>query len=357
MINSRVRALIRPDVQARQAYQVADPGSAIRLNQMENPYGWDDELWSACLNHIRNAEVNRYPDASGKALIRAIRAHDQLVDDWGVMLGNGSDEIIQTLVQAICDGSRPVMAPAPTFVMFQIIAQQSRVPFVGVELGSDWALDADAFCQAMALHQPAIVFLAQPNNPTGKLYDETDLRRVIEACPGLVVIDEAYGPFSPRNHQDWLNEYPNLVLMRTFSKLGLAGLRCGYLTGPNEWIQEINKVRLPYNLGVLNQAVAEFALTQGAALMAKQAKRLVQARESLIQQLRSRGLRAHDSDANFVLVEVTDPPAVYSAITDQGVLIKDLSGMHPSLSHCLRVSIGTDSENETFLAALDRALS
>ena len=357
MIKSRVQALIRPDVQARQAYQVADPGSAIRLNQMENPYGWDDELWSACLSHIRSAEVNRYPDASGKALIRAIRMHDQLADDWGVMLGNGSDEIIQTLVQAVCDGSRPVMAPTPSFVMFQIIAQQCRVPFVGIELGPDWALDVDAFCQAMDLHQPAIVFLAQPNNPTGKLYDEAGLRRVIEACPGLVVIDEAYGPFSPRNHQDWLNEYPNLVLMRTFSKLGLAGLRCGYLTGPHEWIEEINKVRLPYNLGVLNQAVAEFALTQGAELMAKQAKLLVQARESLIQQLRSRGLTAHDSDANFVLVEVADPSAVYSAITQQGVLIKDLSGMHPSLSRCLRVSIGTDSENEAFLAALDQALS
>ena len=356
MIKSRVQALIRPDVQARQAYQVADPGSAIRLNQMENPYGWDDELWSACLSHIRGAEVNRYPDASGKALIRAIRIHDRLADDWGVMLGNGSDEIIQTLVQAICDGSRPVMAPTPSFVMFQIVAQQCRVPFVGVELGTDWALDVDAFCQAMELHQPAIVFLAQPNNPTGKLYDEAGLRRVIEACPGLVVIDEAYGPFSPRNHQDWLNEYPNLVLMRTFSKLGLAGLRCGYLTGPHEWIEEINKVRLPYNLGVLNQAVAEFALTQGAELMAEQAKRLVQARESLIQQFRSRGLTAHDSDANFVLVEVADPSAVYSAITHQGVLIKDLSGMHPSLSRCLRVSIGTDSENEAFLAALDRAL-
>lgn len=356
MIKSRVQALIRPDVQARQAYQVADPGSAIRLNQMENPYGWDDELWSACLSHIRSAEVNRYPDASGKALIRAIRMHDQLADDWGLMLGNGSDEIIQTLVQAICDGSRPVMAPTPSFVMFQIIAQQCRVPFVGIELGPDWALDVDAFCQAMDLHQPAIVFLAQPNNPTGKLYDEAGLRRVIEACPGLVVIDEAYGPFSPRNHQDWLNEYPNLVLMRTFSKLGLAGLRCGYLTGPHEWIEEINKVRLPYNLGVLNQAVAEFALTQGAELMAKQAKLLVQARESLIQQLRSRGLTAHDSDANFVLVEVADPSAVHSAITQQGVLIKDLSGMHPSLSRCLRVSIGTDSENEAFLAALDRAL-
>ena len=356
MIKSRVQALIRPDVQSRQAYQVADPGSAIRLNQMENPYGWDDELWSACLSHIRSAEVNRYPDASGKALIRAIRVHDQLADHWGVMLGNGSDEIIQTLVQAICDGSRPVMAPTPSFVMFQIIAQQCRVPFVGVELGPDWALDVDAFCQAMDVHQPAIVFLAQPNNPTGKLYDEAGLRRVIEACPGLVVIDEAYGPFSPRNHQSWLNEYPNLVLMRTFSKLGLAGLRCGYLTGPNEWIEEINKVRLPYNLGVLNQAVAEFALTQGAELMAKQAKRLVQARESLIQQLRSRGLTAHDSDANFVLVEVADPSAVYSAITQQGVLIKDLSGMHPSLSRCLRVSIGTESENEAFLTALDRAL-
>ena len=356
MIKSRVQALIRPDVQARQAYHVADPGSAIRLNQMENPYGWDDELWSACLSHIRSAEVNRYPDASGKALIRAIRKHDRLADDWGVMLGNGSDEIIQTLVQAICDGSRPVMAPTPSFVMFQIIAQQCRVPFVGVELGSDWALDVDAFCQAMDVHQPAIVFLAQPNNPTGKLYDEAGLRRVIEACPGLVVIDEAYGPFSPRNHQNWLDEYPNLVLMRTFSKLGLAGLRCGYLTGPHEWIEEINKVRLPYNLGVLNQAVAEFALTQGAELMATQAKRLVQARESLIQQLRSRSLTAHDSDANFVLVEVADPPAVYSAMTHQGVLIKDLSGMHPSLSRCLRVSIGTESENEAFLTALDRAL-
>lgn len=352
-----IRRTIRADVQARSAYHVADPGQAIRLNQMENPYGWPADLWAECLQFIEGAEINRYPDAAATKLVSAIRAHDDLDADWGVMLGNGSDEIIQTLVQAVCDGSRPVMAPVPTFVMFEVIAQQCRVPFVGVELGSDWQLDVDGFIARMQAEDPALVFLAQPNNPTGKLYSESDLDRLITACPGIVVLDEAYGPFSPRNHQSWLNRYPNLLLMRTFSKLGLAGLRCGYLTGSSEWIEQINKVRLPYNLGVLNQLVAEFALTRGAAAMAEQASSLVQAREQLISDCRARGWVAHDSDANFILLEVDQPSRVYQHLLEQGILIKDLSKAHPSLSRCLRLSIGTSDENAAMLAALDAAIS
>ena len=356
-MNDRVQSLIRPDVLARQAYSVADPGQSIRLNQMENPYGWESDLWARCLAFVQGCEINRYPDAAGTSLIKAIRQHDALSDGWGVMLGNGSDEIIQTLTQAVCDGTRPIMAPTPTFVMFEIIAQQCRVPFVGVELGEHWQLDRDAFLQAMQQHQPALVFLAQPNNPTGTLYDADDLRAIISACPGLVVIDEAYGPFSPRNHQAWLDEFPNLVLMRTFSKLGLAGLRCGYLTGPAQWIEQINKVRLPYNLGVLNQRVAEFALTEGAELMARQAQQLVESRQLLIAAFRERGLVAHDSDANFILVEVSEPAQVFASLVEQGILIKDLSNAHCSLAKCLRVSIGTPQENQAMLRAFDRALA
>ncbi len=356
-MNDWVSRLIRPDVQALHAYHVADPGQALRLNQMENPYGWSAELWRECLDYIQGAEINRYPDAGAQALIRAIRDHDSLSDDWGVMLGNGSDEIIQTLVQAVCDGTRPVMAPTPSFVMFHVIAQQCRVPFEGVELAQDWSLDLPAFIQAMQTHNPALVFLAQPNNPTGKLYDEQQLRQLIAACPGLVVLDEAYGPFSPRNHQAWLDEFPNLVLMRTFSKLGLAGLRCGYLTGPSAWIDQINKVRLPYNLGVLNQRVAEFALTRGRQAMADQAKQLVDSREYLVKQFRNRGWVAHDSDANFILLEVEQPSEVFAQLVQAGILIKDLSSAHPSLVRCLRVSIGTPDENRALLDALDQILS
>jgi len=352
-----VKRLVRPDVQAQSAYHVADPGNALRLNQMENPYGWDKALWDDCLRFLNGVEINRYPDAAGRDLIQAIRAHDALQPHWGVMLGNGSDEIIQTLVQAICDGTRPVMAPTPTFVMFEVIAKQCRVDFVGVELAQDWSLDLPAFQAAMEQHNPALVFLAQPNNPTGTLYDEQDLRALIQACPGLVVLDEAYGPFSPRNHQAWLDEFPNLVLMRTFSKLGLAGLRCGYLTGPNAWIEQINKVRLPYNLGVLNQRVAQFALTQGAQAMAEQAQSLIQSREQLIQQFRARGWVAYDSHANFILLEVERPSDVFAALVARGILIKDLSGAHPSLAQCLRVSIGTPAENQALLQALDELLT
>ncbi|WP_420550352.1 histidinol-phosphate transaminase [Litorivicinus lipolyticus] len=351
-----IERTVRTDVQARTAYAVADPGTAIRLNQMENPFGWPADLWRACMESLSGAEINRYPDAAGRELIAAIRAHDDLDDAWGVMLGNGSDEIIQPLIQAICDGARPVMAPAPSFVMFEVIAGQCRVPYVGVDLNRDFSLDADGLIAAMQRHNPALLFLAQPNNPTGNLYDEADLRRVIEACPGLVIIDEAYGPFSSRNHQSWLDQYPNLLVMRTFSKMGLAGLRCGYLVGDVAWIEQINKVRLPYNLGVLNQAVARFALTEGRAVLAQQSAALRVARDQLFDALSARGLRVHPSEANFMLLEVDQPSAVNASIAAQGVLIKDLSKAHPMLARCLRVSIGTDAENAAFLAALDVAL-
>ena len=351
-IDQWVRNTVREDVQARTAYKVADPGQALRLNQMENPFGWPQALWQACLEEIRGAEINRYPDASGKALIQAIRSFDRLSDDWGVMLGNGSDEIIQPLIQALCDGSRPVMAPAPSFVMFDVIAQQCRVPFVPVDLRADFSLDVDSFIQSMQQHNPAIIFLAQPNNPTGNLYPESDLRAIIRQAPGLVVIDEAYGPFSPRNHQSWIEEFPNLVLMRTFSKLGLAGLRCGYLVGRPEWVEEINKVRLPYNLGVLNQAVATFALTQGRSVLLEQASALIEQRGQLRTGLETLGLATHDSDANFLLFEVDQPSHVFRQLAAKDILIKDLSAAHPHLRQCLRVSVGSQEENQQFLAAL-----
>ncbi|MGB0958267.1 MAG: aminotransferase class I/II-fold pyridoxal phosphate-dependent enzyme, partial [Litorivicinus sp.] len=169
--------------------------------------------------------------------------------------------------------------------------------------------------------------------------------------------DEAYGPFSSRNHQAWIDEYPNVVLMRTFSKLGLAGLRCGYLVGAKAWIEQVNKVRLPYNLGVLNQAVARFALTEGRPVLAAQSAELVAQRRVLFDALVARGLKVYPSEANFLLFEVDEPSQVFASIAQQGVLIKDLSHGHPMLQRCLRVSIGTETENAAFLTALDLALA
>jgi histidinol-phosphate aminotransferase len=228
--------------------------------------------------------------------------------------------------------------------------------FVGVPLKDDFALDVDALRDAIGEIQPAVIFLAYPNNPTGNLWDARAIEAVLAETSGLVVVDEAYHAFAQRSFMDRLGHFDNLLVMRTLSKQGLAGLRLGVLAGDPAWLAEFDKLRLPYNINSLTQASAIFAL-EHKAVLDEQAARLRADREALAQALRVMpGLRVWPSKANFILFRCEHKPAneVFAALKAQGVLIKNLDATIPG---CLRVTVGTPDENIAFIAALKEGLS
>jgi histidinol-phosphate aminotransferase len=349
---------VRPEIRALTAYQVPDAGGLIKLDAMENPYTWPEELRAEWSDLLRDTHVNRYPDPQAAALKAELRAHLGLAEGMGLLLGNGSDEIIQMIAMALAGPGRVVLSVDPGFVMYRMIATFCGMKYVGVPLRSeDFALDLPALLQAMAETQPAVVFLAYPNNPTGNLFDAAAVQAVLEAAPGLVVIDEAYAPFTDASCLELLGRYDNLVVMRTLSKLGLAGLRLGLLAGPEAWLREFDKVRLPYNINVLTQASAAFALRHQGVFDA-QTRAIRAERARLAQSLGViAGVTVFPSQANFLLLRLGGRPAgeVFAGLKTAGVLVKNLHGAHPALEHCLRVTVGTPAENERFLEAL-RAL-
>jgi histidinol-phosphate aminotransferase len=347
--------MIREDVRALHAYPVASGAGLIKLDLMENPYGLPPELGRALGEHLGSVALNRYPPGDPAPFKRRLGQWAGVPAGSAVLLGNGSDELIHLLVLACARPDAVVLAPAPSFSMYRIIAAQDRCRFVEVALRPDFSLDLPAFLAALAEHRPAIVFLAYPNNPTGNCFDRAALAAILDAAPGLVVIDEAYLPFAQQTWIDELPRRPRLLVLRTLSKLGLAGARLGYLCGAPELIAQIDKVRPPFNVNVFTLAAVDFLLGHGALLDA-QAACIRADRDLLIARLREPPASAHgtvfDSAANFFLLRVGDAPRVFAALLHQGILVKDVSAAHPLLQGCLRVTVGTPAENARFLAAL-----
>jgi len=280
-----------------------------------------------------------------------------ITPQYDVLLGNGSDEIIHVIVQSVARPGAVVLAPRPSFEMFSAYATLAGLGYVGVLLRPDFALDTAAFLDAMERHRPAVVFIAYPNNPSGNLFDEKAIARIIAAAPGLVVVDEAYNAFGRKTFLPRLDEFSNLVVMRTLSKLGLAGIRLGYAVGRPEWIREFDKVRSPYNVNSLTHVVAERILAHHDVLDA-QAKSIIAERARLDGELRKLSrVTVFPSDANFILVRVPDAAAVFEGMRRRGVLVKNLDTGVPLLGGCVRLTIGTPEENRRCLAAFGEALA
>ncbi|MDP9898540.1 histidinol-phosphate transaminase [Variovorax ginsengisoli] len=350
---------IRADVQSMHAYAVQDATGLLKLDAMENPHGLAPVLQAELGQRLGALALNRYPGARGDDLKRALAAYAQMPAGFSLMLGNGSDELI-SLVTMACDlPGASILAPVPGFVMYAISAQLQGLKFVGVPLTADFELDGPAMLAAIAAEKPAIVYLAYPNNPTANLWDDATIEQIVEAQGaqgGLVIIDEAYQPFAARSYIDRVARHGHVLLMRTLSKFGLAGVRLGYLMGPQALIGEIDKVRPPYNISVLNCECALFAL-EHADVFADQAADLRTQREHLVAGLaKLPGLRQWPSEANMVLVRVPDATKTFEGMKARGVLVKNVSKMHPLLANCLRLTVGTADDNARMLAALESSL-
>jgi histidinol-phosphate aminotransferase len=356
-VSAGPEAIVRDEVRAMKPYAVAQADGLVKLDAMENPYGLPPELQREIADAVSRVAINRYPDPTAPALVRRLRETMRVPPEYDVLLGNGSDEIIHIIVQSVARPGAVVLAPRPSFVMFGAYAALAKLEYVGVLLRPDFALDAGAFLDAMERHRPAVVFIAYPNNPSGNLFDEEAIARIIAAAPGLVVIDEAYNAFGRKTFLPRLAEFPNLVVMRTLSKLGLAGIRLGYAVGLPEWIREFDKVRSPYNVNSLTHVVAERVLAHHDVLDA-QAKRIIAERARMDGELRKLpGVTVFPSDANFILVRVPDAAAVFEGMRRRGVLVKNLDTGVPLLEGCVRLTIGTPEENRRCLAAFSEALA
>lgn len=355
MNRKRPEELIRDEIVKIAGYHVADPAGMVKLDAMENPYPLPRDLRARIAELVASAEVNRYPDAGAARLKARLHEAFSIPESVALTLGNGSDEIIQMLMLATARPGASVIGLEPSFVMYRLIAQFCGMKFIGVPLGDDFTLDGGRLAAAVEAHQPALVFISYPNNPTGNLFDDTEIERVLRASSGLVIVDEAYFAFAGRTWIDRLQAWPNLLVMRTLSKSGLAGLRLGFVAGGVEWLQHLDKVRLPYNVGVLTQLVAEEALRHQPLLDA-QAARIRAERSRLFEALAALGTTPYPSDANFILFRTANAGRVYDGLRQRGVLIRNLHGSHPSLDGCLRVTVGTPEENDRFLGALRPAL-
>ena len=349
--------IIRSEIVALKAYHVPDSAGLVKLDAMESPYALPAELQVEVARLAETAELNRYPDPGAARLKASLRAALDIPSGMEVLLGNGSDEIIQMLTMAAARPGAVVLGLEPSFVMFRMIAMFCGVRFVGVPLKTDFSLDADKVIAAIAEHQPALVFIAYPNNPTGNLFDEAAMTRIIEAAPGMVVVDEAYHAFAGRSFMPRLKDHPNLLVMRTLSKSGLAGLRLGLIAGTGAWLSQVDKVRLPYNINVLTQLVAERVLRHHERL-AQQAAAIKAERTRLFDELkRMPGVQPFPSDANFILFKTGKAEQVFNGLRQRGVLIRNLHGSHPALADCLRVTVGTPAEDARFLDALNETVN
>jgi histidinol-phosphate aminotransferase len=341
-------------------YHVAAAHGFIKLDAMENPYPLSDtwrDLWLAA---IRDTALHRYPDAHAQALIETLRDTLALPRHAAVILGNGSDELIQMLAMLVASPGRVLLFPEPGFAMYSLIAKTVGLEPIGVPLNAhDFSLNRQALLEVIKQKQPVLTFLAYPNNPTGNLFDRAAMIEIIEASSGLVVIDEAYAPFTDASFLDCVGQWPNVLVLRTVSKMGLAGLRLGYLVGVPAWIEALQTVRLPYNINVLTQLTAMLAL-QHRDYLDRQTAQIRIDRDLLLEALRAiPQLHVYQSAANFILFRTPSgrADAIFRFLYEQKILIKNLHGVHPLLQDCLRVTVGTSQENQLFLDALGQSLA
>jgi histidinol-phosphate aminotransferase len=359
-LQERIQRVIRQDVQSMHAYAIQSSAGLVKLDAMENPFRLPPALQRELGERLGAVAINRYPTQCVGDVIAALSKHVELPAGCKLMLGNGSDELISLLAMACDVPGNTILAPLPGFVMYEMSAKLQGLGFVGVPLSADFELDEAAMLAAIEQHRPAITYVAYPNNPTANLFDDGVVDRIVAAVgrqEGFVVFDEAYQPFSSRTWMARMAAHEHVLVMRTLSKFGLAGVRLGYMAGAAALIDQIDKVRPPYNIGALNAEATLFALAH-ADEFARQAAVLRAERGRLQAALAQMpGVKAFPSEANMILVRVPDALRAFEGMKQRGVLVKHIAGLHPLLANCLRLTVGTPDENGLMIQALEQSLS
>jgi len=355
----RYARVVRQDVRSMHAYAIQPSEGLVKLDAMENPFRLPEALQEELGRRLGKVAINRYPARCVADVIAALASYVELPRGCSIMLGNGSDELIALLALACDVPGAAILAPLPGFVMYEMSARLQGLKFVGVPLTPTFELDLDAMLAAIEAHRPSLTYIAYPNNPTANLFDERAIEHIVAAVgtqDGLVVFDEAYQPFSSRSWLPKVGSLSHVLVLRTLSKFGLAGVRLGYLAGPEALIAEIDKVRPPYNIGALNAEATLFAL-EHADEFARQAAVLRDERARLQRELAAlSGVQPFPSEANMILARVPDAGATFNAMKAAGVLVKNVEALHPLLAGCLRLTVGTPEENTRMIRALAASL-
>ncbi|WP_434048628.1 MULTISPECIES: histidinol-phosphate transaminase [Sorangium] len=351
-------ALLRPELAELHAYTPVAGHFPVRLDANESPPLLSAEARAALQRAAAPEDWGRYPDARLVELREAIAARCG-VDPDEILAGVGSDEVISTVLTAL---GRPrqgadaasVVTVSPTFVMYKLSARARGMRAVEVPLDAGWDLDVAALARAVAFARPNVVFIASPNNPTGALMSEDRIEAVIAAAKdALVIVDEAYIDFAPRDQLALWRRHPNVAVLRTLSKIGLASLRVGWLIGARELVAELDKVRQPYNIPVPSQRAATFALRELDGELRHVAATVTAERARLARGLTDLGLSVAPSHANFLWVGTRRPAGeVFGALAARGVLVRSFHAAGGRLAHRLRITVGLREENDRLLAEI-----
>lgn len=346
---------VRPEIRAMQAYKVAtvDEGF-IKLDAMESPYTYMDDMQEELGKQLSQAPINLYPEPNGGGLVDDLRAAFDIPSNTGVILGNGSDELIDIVTKALSKEGATLMALEPSFVMYALSAKLHRMRYVGVSLNEDFTLDLPATLAAIETEQPALIFIAYPNNPTGGRFERADVEAIVKAAKGVVVVDEAYSAFSSDTFMDLAGQYDNLIVMRTLSKIGFAGIRLGYAAGTPLLMNELAKVVPPYNMNQLSIVAARFAL-QYQPFIVENTARLKAERERVRTAIKAyEQIEDFPSEANFITIRVPDSALLFETLKQNKILVKHLHGAHPLLANCVRLTIGRPEDNQAVLAVIEQ---
>lgn len=347
MSASFIQSWLRSEIVAINAYHVAPADNMIKLDAMESPFPLTDELIGQYLACLADADLNRYPNPRAPELQQTLRKLMDIPDDFGVLLGNGSDELIQLLALA-CEAGDSVLSINPSFVMYDIISIFTQLNYQSVNLTHTFEIDLPVMLSAIKAHQPKLIFIAYPNNPTGNAFDRSSIEKIITSTDAMVVLDEAYYAYADDSFLTDIKIYPNLVLLRSVSKIGFAGLRLGLLIGAQDTVDQLDKLRLPYNINTLTQVSANFLLKEKETIN-KNAKTILVERKKLSSSLSAiSDLKVYPSQANFILFKATNANDLFEALKQQGVLIKNLSNA-PKLTDCLRATVGDSVQNQRLI--------
>jgi len=344
-------SLIQGNVRSLKPYHMENIDCEVKLHANENPFPPSKELLDLFTASIQNIQLNRYPDPDSQKLKSSIAKRLNTKTDH-LVIGNGSDEIILLLLQIFCKEGDTISLPDPTFAMYGIIAQGLGVSSVNMPLDDHWDFNADELLKTAEKNKSRIIFLSYPNNPTGNCFSENQVHKVIENFKGIVVVDEAYYDFSNKSFMSQIEKHNNLIILRSLSKIGLAALRVGFAMADPLIIDQINKVRLPYNSNTISQTMAEHLMRHFAPVQ-KQINSILKERHRLMETLEKiDSITIFPSDSNFFLLRTEQPvEKMFRFLMDHGILVRNLSS-HPKLNNCLRITVGTKDENNRFLSKI-----
>ena len=341
---------LRSDIKNIDAYHVPVSKDMIKLDAMESPFGVPEDLKVEFLKCIEQSEVNRYPEADPSPLKYTLRSLMDIPDEFGILLGNGSDELIQLLALA-CSKDDLIMSFEPSFVMYELVSKYVNLEYFGVQLDSNFDINLSDALLIIEREKPKIIFIAYPNNPTGNCFDYDAIIEIIKSTNSMVILDEAYYAYSDKSFLSEISNFPNLLVLRTISKIGFAGLRLGLLIGDQETIAQLNKLRLPYNINALTQTSANFLL-QDKQRIINNAQIIIEERRRLAHELSLFSkFKVYPSQTNFILVHSEDAHSLHTALKENGILIKGFP-KGSKLSDFIRISVSEPVENNILIDAI-----